>query len=44
MSALQGTYTKKDFVIYNKFDNQPVLATEIDGYAYHENNPDQLKK
>jgi len=33
-----------DFVIYNKFDNQPMLAIEVDGFAFHENNPKQLVK
>ena len=33
--------SRVDFLIYNKFDNQPVLAIEIDGYHYHENNPKQ---
>ena len=33
-----------DFIIYNKFDNQPILAIEVDGFYFHENNPKQLKK
>lgn len=33
-----------DFVIYYKFDNSPVLAIEVDGFAFHENNPKQLER
>ncbi|MDF2927384.1 MAG: hypothetical protein K0R57_6298 [Paenibacillaceae bacterium] len=33
-----------DFVIYHKFDRTPVLAIEVDGYTYHENKPEQLKR
>jgi hypothetical protein len=31
-----------DFVIYNRVTNQPSLAIEVDGFAYHENDPKQL--
>lgn len=30
-----------DFVVYNCVTNQPLLAVEVDGFAFHENNPDQ---
>ncbi|MFF2844152.1 AAA domain-containing protein [Paenarthrobacter sp. NPDC057981] len=30
-----------DFVVYNRISNRPVLAVEVDGYAFHENNPVQ---
>ncbi len=30
-----------DFVVYNRITNQPLLAIEVDGFAFHENNPDQ---
>lgn len=30
-----------DFVVYNRISNIPVLAVEVDGYAFHENNPMQ---
>jgi Protein of unknown function (DUF2726) len=30
-----------DFVGYNRVTNQPLLAIEVDGFAFHENNPDQ---
>lgn len=33
-----------DFVIYDDMDNKPVLFIEVDGFAWHRNNPEQLKK
>jgi Protein of unknown function (DUF2726). len=33
-----------DFVIYDCFNNQPLIAIEVDGYAFHENKPMQLEK
>lgn len=27
--------------VYNRITNQPLLAIEVDGFAFHENNPDQ---
>ncbi|OJU12252.1 MAG: hypothetical protein BGN88_14215 [Clostridiales bacterium 43-6] len=33
-----------DFIIFNKFDHTPVLAIEVDGTAYHLNNPEQLER
>ncbi|WP_267879673.1 AAA domain-containing protein [Caldalkalibacillus mannanilyticus] len=33
-----------DFVVYRKLNKQPVLIIEVDGFAFHENNPEQLKK
>lgn len=36
--------TSVDFVIYHKVDNSPVLAIEVDGSAFHENNPEQLER
>lgn len=33
-----------DFVIYRKLDKRPVLIVEIDGFAFHENNPKQLER
>lgn len=41
---LNNHRTSVDFVIYNKFNNEPVLAIEVDGIKYHENNPEQLKR
>ncbi|MCM3728981.1 AAA domain-containing protein [Neobacillus cucumis] len=36
--------THTDFVIFNKLDKMPVLVVEVDGHAYHANNPTQLKR
>lgn len=36
--------THIDFLIYSKINKQIVLAIEVDGYKYHENNPIQLKR
>lgn len=33
-----------DFVIYDKMDKAPVLFIEVDGFAFHENNKERLKK
>lgn len=33
-----------DFVVYNRVTNHPLLAIEIDGFAFHENNPIQLER
>lgn len=32
-----------DVLIYSNYDKQPVLGIEVDGYAFHENNPKQRK-
>ncbi len=31
-----------DFLIYNRHDKEPVLAVEVDGFAFHKNSPEQL--
>ena len=36
--------THTDFVIFNKLDKMPVLVVEVDGYAFHANNPKQLER
>ena len=36
--------THIDFIIYSKINKQIVLAIEVDGYEYHDNNPIQLKR
>ena len=36
--------THVDFAIYNKYDKRPVMVIEVDGFKYHHNNPDQLKR
>ena len=33
-----------DFVVYYKLNKQPVLIVEVDGFAFHENNPTQLAR
>ena len=33
-----------DFTVYNKQDKQCVLAIEVDGFEYHENSPEQLRR
>ena len=45
LTAAQWAYVQHrasvDFVVYNRVTNQPLLAIEVDGFAFHENNPDQ---
>ena len=36
--------THTDFVIFNKLNKMPVLVVEVDGYAYHVNNPRQVAR
>ncbi|NLB77482.1 MAG: AAA family ATPase [Clostridiaceae bacterium] len=36
--------THTDFVIFNKLNKMPVLVVEVDGYAYHVNNPKQVAR
>ncbi|WP_440895442.1 AAA domain-containing protein [Amphibacillus sp. Q70] len=33
-----------DFIIFNKFNHNPVLAIEVDGTEFHLNNPEQLAR
>ncbi|MEK5035258.1 AAA domain-containing protein [Paenibacillus sp. FSL R7-0302] len=33
-----------DFVIYHKLDMTAALAIEVDGFAFHENKPEQIEK
>ncbi|MFK4439183.1 hypothetical protein ABH897_003960 [Paenibacillus sp. RC73] len=33
-----------DFVVYHKLDKRPQLVIEVDGFAYHENKPEQLER
>lgn len=44
----QAAYVKRrasvDLVVYNRVTNRPLLAIEVDGFAFHENNPAQLKR
>ena len=36
--------THIDFLIFSKLDYQPVLAVEVDGYAFHAANKRQLER
>lgn len=40
----QNPRTHIDFVIYHKMDKKPLLAIEIDGYAFHNKNTMQSKR
>lgn len=46
LTSEQARYVRNrasvDFVIYNRTTNEPRLAIEVDGYAFHENKPKQL--
>jgi AAA domain/Protein of unknown function (DUF2726) len=33
-----------DFVVYNRVTNQPWLVIEVDGFKYHEDDPEQLAR
>ena len=37
-------WTHVDFIIYNKMDKKPVLAVEVDGYAFHKKSTAQSKR
>uniref|UniRef100_UPI001177DC1B DUF2726 domain-containing protein n=1 Tax=Clostridium sp. LS TaxID=1352601 RepID=UPI001177DC1B len=37
-----NSLTHADFLIFRKIDKAPVLVVEVDGYAFHANNPKQL--
>ena len=39
-----NSLTHTDFLIYRKIDKTPVLVVEVDGYAFHANNPKQLER
>lgn len=36
--------THLDFVIYNKLNKKPLLAVEVDGVSFHENNSKQIER
>ncbi len=36
--------THLDFLIYNRVSKKPVLAVEVDGYAYHKTGTEQAKR
>lgn len=33
-----------DFVVYNRVSRRPVLAIEVDGFRFHEDRPEQLRR
>lgn len=39
---VESQWSHIDFIIYSKINKQIVLAIEVDGWAFHENNPKQL--
>lgn len=41
---VMNAHTHVDFLIYNQFSHQPVLIIEVDGAAYHQNNPVQAER
>lgn len=38
---LNHPWTHLDFVLFNKYDKAPILAIEVDGVSYHEQNSKQ---
>ncbi len=48
LTPAQAAYAQRraslDFVVYNRVTNQPLLAIEVDGFAFHENKPVQLAR
>lgn len=44
LKFVNNQWTHIDFVLFNKFNKKVVLAIEVDGYAYHENNSTQLER
>jgi len=44
LKFVQNPLTHIDFLIYNKICREAVLAVEVDGVAFHENNPIQLER
>jgi hypothetical protein len=43
-ATYMGNRASVDFVIYNRISNRPVLGIEVDGFKYHENDPEQLRR
>lgn len=41
---VMNSLTHTDFLIFNKIDKMPALVVEVDGYAFHANNPKQLER
>jgi hypothetical protein len=42
--AFVGRRSSVDFVVYNRITRRPALAIEVDGYAFHENQPAQRRR
>lgn len=42
--AFVNSKSAVDFVIYYKMDKTCVFGIEVDGFAFHENNPEQLQR
>ena len=42
--AFIGRRSSVDFVIYNRVTRRPVLAIEVDGFRFHEDRPEQLRR
>lgn len=39
-----GRASSVDFVVYNRVTHRPALVIEVDGFTFHENRPDQLRR
>ena len=48
LTVAQATYVRNrcslDFVVYRRIGRIPVLAVEVNGFAFHEDKPDQARK
>lgn len=44
LKYVTNSLTHTDFFIFRKIDKAPVLVVEVDGYAFHSNNPKQLER
>ncbi|ALU16304.1 DNA helicase [Eubacterium limosum] len=41
---VKNPWTHLDFLLFRKIDKSPLLAVEVDGYAFHADKPEQLKR
>lgn len=41
---VEHPWTHLDFVVFSRIDKAPVLAIEVDGFEFHENNKQQQKR
>ena len=44
LKYVRNEWTHIDFIIYNKMDKKPILAIEVDGYAFHKKSTAQSKR